>query len=100
RVAEHEGKGERTMAKTPANNFIIIGKDGKVAIGTNTGQVSLIGADTLKADVAALIKKRQKIGKQLTQALAKAGFPVVLANQSLVIDLRETAPKGRRRKNK
>jgi AICAR transformylase/IMP cyclohydrolase PurH len=88
------------MAKTPLSNFIIIGTDGKVAIGTNKGQVSVVSAARLSGDLAKLIKKRQEVGKKLTEALAKAKFPVALASQSFVIDLREGAPKGRKRKKK
>jgi len=86
------------MAKTQVSNFIIIGTDGKVAIATNKGQVSVENLATLPGELAELIKKRQEAGKKLTAALARAKFPVALANQSFVIDLRESVPKPRKKK--
>jgi len=88
------------MAKTPVSSFIIIGTDGKIAVGTNKGHVSLVSAAALKGDLVELIKKRQEAGKKLTEALAKAKFPVALASQTRIIDLREGVPKARRRKKK
>jgi hypothetical protein len=65
------------MAKGKAGrNVIFISKDGKVAIASASGDLSVVGAAELSGEIAELIKKRQAVGKQLTEALAKAKFPV------------------------
>ena len=73
-------------AKVRAENIIFIGKDGEIVIASGTGEVTVASVAALSGDLTALMKKRQAVGKELTEALAKAKFPVAGSNQAIVID--------------
>ena len=74
------------MANTNGDNFIFIGKDGKVVIASGTGEVTVTSAAELSGDLIELIKKRQAAGKELTDALAEAKYPVASSHVAVVVD--------------
>jgi hypothetical protein len=74
------------MAKTKGENIIFIGKDGKVVIASGTGEVTVTSAAKLSDDIIELMKKRQAAGKELTNALAKAKYPVAFSWIAVVVD--------------
>jgi cytochrome oxidase Cu insertion factor (SCO1/SenC/PrrC family) len=74
-------------AKSKGANFVFIGKDGKAAIASATGELTVVAnAALLRGDLLELLKKRQAAGKELTEALADANFTVVHSVEILVID--------------
>jgi hypothetical protein len=82
-------------------NIIFIDKDGKVVIASATGELAVMKSATLlPGDVIALMKKRQAIGKELTQALTKANYPVRGAVHSDVIDPSRALAKVSEKKKK
>jgi hypothetical protein len=75
------------MAKGKGKNIIFIGKDGKVAIGSNDGDLMVLDSvKNLPADIKELIARRQAEGKLLNDALAKANFPIKPSQDIDVID--------------
>ena len=91
------------MAKGKARgeNILFIGKDGEVAIVSGTGEVTVARAmSVLSGDVAALIRRRQAIGKELADALAKAKYSVTGSQEVVVIDPSGALTKLSRKKRK
>jgi hypothetical protein len=81
------GQRGEAMAKGRGRNIILIGKDGKVAIASATGELKVIeSAKLIPDDITELLRKRQAIGKELTEALAKAKLPATSAIDFDVID--------------
>ena len=75
------------MAKAKARNIIFIGKDGKVAITSGTGALTVASVAKLSGDVTKLIRERQAVGKKLTAALIKAKYSVTSgSSESDVLD--------------
>ena len=77
------------MAKGKGKNIIFVGKDGKVAIGSNDGDLMVLDSvKNLPADIRVLIARRQAAGKLLNDALAKskANFPIKPSQDVDVID--------------
>lgn len=82
---------ETTMAKAKAKgkspNFLFIGEDGKIAITSATGELTVASSEVLlRGDVLELIKTRQAAGKALTKALAEANYRCASDSEMLVID--------------
>ena len=84
------------MAK--GRNVIVVGSDGKVAIGTSMGTVAIVRADKLSANLRQLVDERQAIGEKLTDALAEAGYPVAGHSHTNVIYPAGDPPKRRKKK--
>ena len=72
------------MAKT--HNLLIKSKDGKLILATGKGLVANINQKIVKSQLLGLIEKRQEVGKQLTDALERAGFEVEAHSNTDVYD--------------
>ena len=75
------------MAKAKGENVLIIGEGGKaLAVGTSKGRLGLVSAAKLSPDLVELIRRRQELGKEITDALAKARYPVEIRSVTQVFD--------------
>jgi hypothetical protein len=90
-------------ARRKGENIVFIGKDGKIAIASATGELTVASAVTLRGDLVELMKRRQAAGKELTGEFAKAKYHVTSASEMHVIDpsgvLSKLGKKKRRRKS-
>jgi hypothetical protein len=64
------------MANAKVRNVVIVGTNGIVAIASGTGELTIESADKLPPNIARLIIERQKLGKQLSDALIRTNYPV------------------------
>jgi hypothetical protein len=82
-------------------NILVVGKNGRVAIASATGDLTITSATSiLSDDIAALIQERQRAGKKLSDAFAKAKFAVTGSSELMVIDPSGTLTKLIKKKKK
>ena len=69
-------KRSKRRGKSDKPNYVIVGKSGEVVLYSGaTGEVYTLNK-AQAADVLRLIRKRQKLGQELTELLRREGFVV------------------------
>lgn len=76
--------GRRKHSRARGTNYLIVGRDGTLLLTSgSTGKIRALDPDETK-QVLPLLRRRQQLGRQLTELLEKAGFALA---DDIVVDL-------------
>jgi hypothetical protein len=74
----------RKQSHARGTNYLIVGRDGTLLLTSgSTGKIRALDPDETK-QVLPLLRQRQRLGRQLTEVLEKAGFKLA---DDIVVDL-------------